>query len=149
VSNVDVLPTITDLLDLPMKKTDGESLLQGIWWPWWSRSEPVFAEATKPHVPDLKAWQNDSMHKAIVDGDEKLVWRPKQDRTELYDLAVDPSEQHSLIDERAVRAKALRAEVSAWNDLAKPLPSPKVSSARVKAELEALGYAEPDEGAAP
>lgn len=146
VSNVDVFPTILELLGLGARKTDGESLLGGVRWPWWERSEVVFAEATKPHVPDMKAWQNDSMHKALVDGDEKLIWRPKQDRIELYDLAADPGEQDDLKKQRAARAAALLEELSAWNAGAKPLPSPKVSSARVKAELEALGYAEPDGG---
>jgi choline-sulfatase len=149
VSNVDVFPTLLELLDLPARKTDGESLLSGVWWPLWSRSAPVFSEATKPHVPDLKAWQNDSMHKALVDGEEKLIWRPKQDRSELYDLSVDPGEQHDLKKERGARASELLQTLTEWNESAKPLPSPKVSSARVKAELEALGYAEPDAAGAP
>ncbi len=146
VSNTDVFPSLIELFGLEEPPVDGHSLIPALRWPLWSRGEPVFAEATKPHVPDQKGWQNTQMHKAAVDGDWKLVFRPKGEKVELYNVLSDPAEQHNLRHEQTETAAELLTAVRAWAEAAHPYASPKVSSARVKAELEALGYVDGPSG---
>lgn len=147
VSNTDVVPTVLALLGFEGPPTDGLSLIGALRWPWWSRGEPIFSEGTKPHIPNQPGWQNDPMEKAIIDDGQKLIFAPRSERTEVYNLLRDPEEAKNLRKE--VEAGDLLEQLQAWRRSAKPLPSPRVTNNRVQAELAALGYTDEPGAAAP
>lgn len=148
VNHVDLVPTLVELLGLPL--AEGETLDGVSWLPQlrgdWIRAArpPAFAEATKPHYRHAGVWQNDPLAKAIRHGGRKLIVEPRRRREALYDLRSDPDELTDLTPD--VQAPDLRALMEAWRAAAKPFDSPRVSSARIKAELAALGYVEALEG---
>jgi len=136
VSAVDVFPTVVDVLRLAPMDVDGRSLvpiLKGGEIP----LRPVFSEATKPWEKN-KPWRNANREKSVRLGDLKMVWDPKTDRRELYDVVADPSLSNDLagIPEHA----RLVAAMDAWIAEAEPLPSKKVNAPNITEQLEALGY---------
>jgi choline-sulfatase len=153
VMNVDVAPTILELLQLSGPSTDGASLaplLRGDTLA--DRRDPSFSEGTKPHIKRQAGWQNAAMQKAIRVGAHKLVLDPEKDRVRVYDLTNDPGELTDLSEQQPAITSQLRGQLDAWRWSARPLPSERDSSQRVQAELAALGYVSeeqappPDEG---
>jgi len=144
VSNVDLFPTLAQFTGLSHRSVDGRSLLQLIENP-AAAGVPVFAEATKPHRKGAQGWQNDSMEKMVRDGDFKRIINPARETSALYNLADDPGETQDVQAEQAGPYARLGSLLDAYRAAAHPLDSPRISSARVKAELEALGYVDPEE----
>jgi arylsulfatase A-like enzyme len=104
---VDVLPTLLDLVGVPVPPdTDGRTLvplLDG----GETADRPVYAELLHPNslTPLVR-------RVAIRDGDYKLIVNapplaPNEAATELYDLRSDPGEQHNLATAEPARADAL------------------------------------------
>jgi len=116
VSQVDVMPTIFDLLGFDMPKPcDGSSLLPLI----EGRSRTFRAEAFAETPP--AGWQ-------ALPGDERRIrcvrtaeWKliihhdgaTGTERSELYFLTEDPGERHSLINQEPTVAERLRASLEA------------------------------------
>ncbi len=154
VSSIDVLPTVLELFDIPLEETiEGISQLGALRGDWFPRLDrPVFAEATKPHSRKKTDWLNDPMRKAIRTSSHKLILSPSQGATtELYDLAADPDEATDLAEQQPALSATLLEQLERWRASAKPKRSKRASSARVRAELAALGYIEaleddPDDG---
>jgi arylsulfatase A-like enzyme len=147
VSNVDVLPTVVELLDLASPaRIDGVSLVPALEGRPFVRS-PVFSCATQPPSVEGGAWLNFAKAQCVRDGDFKLIETPYLGRRELYDVAADPFETRDLInatDARVVEAEqALSKALDAWRAGAKPLPSTFDRSQTEEAErrLRELGYA--------
>jgi arylsulfatase A-like enzyme len=159
VANLDVFPTVLELLGLADPPAEGPAAIDGLSLLPLVRDDllrgsrpPAFVEATKPHVKDKERWQNAGMRKAIVTDEGKLHLDPRKATVALYDLSADPGELTDLAPAQPDLTAALRAQLVAWTQSAHPLPSGRISSARVKAELAALGYLEanePAEGEAP
>jgi arylsulfatase A-like enzyme len=152
VTNPDVFPTLLALLGLDPPPDEGAGAIDGLSLLPLVRDDlfrgsrpPVFVEATKPHVKDKERWQNAGMRKAIVTDEGKLHLDPRKSSVALYDLSSDPGELTDLAPTQPDLTAALRAELVAWTKSAHPLPSGRISSARVKAELAALGYLEANE----
>ncbi len=143
VSNVDVVPSLAELLGLPApERVDGTSFLPALTGEAFDRG-PVFAEATKPHTEVPKGtWVNAKMDKAVREGSHKLIFKPKAERSWVYDLAADPGERDPVEAENSPAGQALDQAMDRFVQSADPLPSKKQSNARVQAELEALGYVE-------
>jgi choline-sulfatase len=145
VSNVDVAPTLLELLGLPAPSADGSSLtplLRGDALA--HHRDPVYSEATKPHIKRQAGWQNAPMQKSVRVGRHKLVYDPNSDRMRLYDVEADPEELNDLSEQEPALTRQLRSQLDAWRWSGRPLPSERESSQRVQAELAALGYVAED-----
>jgi arylsulfatase A-like enzyme len=59
---------------------------------------------------------HESFASALRVGDEKLVYSWKRERSELFDLAADPGEQHDLASARPERAAELERRLFTWLD---------------------------------
>ena len=116
VSQVDVMPTIFEVLGLQMPQpTDGRSLLSLILGHEGKLEEETYAE-TSPC-----GWQ-------ALDEDERMIWcirRPpwklvkcfdpqKGDAYELFDLDADPGENHNLFADQREVAAMLQRKLQAW-----------------------------------
>jgi arylsulfatase A-like enzyme/tetratricopeptide (TPR) repeat protein len=137
VSHVDLLPTILDVVGLPIpENAQGTSLVplidgQDVAW-----NRPVYAESLYPLLhygwAPLRALRSD--HFKLID-----VPRP-----ELYDLTKDPGEEHNLHDREPGRSAELTAELGGLQHRIESgeLPggaAPELDE-RTLAQLKALGY---------
>jgi arylsulfatase A-like enzyme len=142
--NVDLWPTIFDLIGLPpIEPTDGRSRV-----PEMLGEAPVDSnDEADVDVAFLdKTWGRMNMEAdpilALRDGDLRIVYRAKDpDQSLLYDLANDPEERKNLLDDHP-EAERLREEAKqeyersvAW----KEVPSVDVDDMSLK-QLRALGY---------
>ena len=133
VGQADVLPTITDLLGLPVPaRIEGQSLASAI------RGEPPAERAIYFEALDAYLTRNWAPLTGVVAGGWKFIDLPD---AELYDLARDPGETHNVIRSDATRATALGQKLSAW-----PRPSGVTAATRppidpdAAARLRSLGY---------
>ncbi|MBW2096709.1 MAG: sulfatase [Deltaproteobacteria bacterium] len=113
VSNVDISPTITHLFGAdPAPNWEGRSFLP------LDQSSPkgCFGEAI-----DQKSKKGGDMDRDIYfyrEEDLKIIYRPIENRWEMYDLQVDPSEQNNIVDShpRAEEMKAiLKPRARRWS----------------------------------
>lgn len=132
VAQMDVMPTILELLDLETPAPiDGRSLLPAI------RGESAPARPIYFEALDASLTRNWAPLTGIIDGEWKYVDLPE---AELYDLAHDPGETRNLIARDAPRAAALQqalARTPGGQAVARPSPLDPDAAAR----LRALGYA--------
>jgi arylsulfatase A-like enzyme len=142
VANIDVAPTLLDLLGLPpLAAAEGRSfrgLLEGRPMP---EREPVFLEANKPQSPDFEAgtaWRNERKLRAVRSAHWKLLERPRRAQRQLFDLVLDPREIAPLeVDaQHALLGEALDAWAGAPTRAEQPAPLDPATTRR----LEELGY---------
>ncbi len=137
VSHVDLVPTILDLVGLPVPENlHGRSLVpliagQDVAW-----DRPVYSESLYPLLhygwAPLRSLRTDRY---------KLIDVPRQ---ELYDLADDPAENRNLRNKQPTRADELEAELGQLRrlielDAPSPANKPQMDE-RTLAQLQALGY---------
>ncbi len=131
VQNVDIVPTILDLLNLePPQGPGGHSLV------------PCF-RGERPSGPSF----SESKGVAIRQGDWKL-WENHWGGLELYDLASDPTEQRNLALAESDTLDRLAGALWAWRQTLSPPPpggdsdgAAPLDSATLR-EMKALGYLE-------
>lgn len=119
MSAVDLLPTLAAVGGVRVGTTeswDGENQEMALRGKPCLRARPLFWEygrnntfydypvATKDRSPPL----------AIREGKYKLLCKPDGSGVELFDLAIDPMEQHNMAGAEVERAAALRAQLLAW-----------------------------------
>ncbi|MFQ5810859.1 MAG: sulfatase, partial [Armatimonadota bacterium] len=113
VQNVDLAPTLLDMLGLPAP--EGQKLaglppmsdrgsLDGL-------SLVPLLEHQAQSVRDTAYIGGFGLRGGIVTEREKLIDNRGERRTELFDLAADPKEQHNLIDDRGDRAEQLHRQL--------------------------------------
>jgi len=96
-SHIDLLPTLLDLLgEEPRPELPGRSLLEP-----GARPALFFTDYSL-------AWLG------IRDGRWKLVHELRSERSELYDLAVDPGETRNLAADHAARTRRYVEALRAW-----------------------------------
>jgi len=88
----DLFPTICDLTGIAVPDVDGRSL------------EPVLRDKMDAIYPFIIGYFQDSQ-RMVREGDWKLIWYPKIDRWQLFNVATDPQELSDVIDEAAHREK--------------------------------------------
>jgi len=159
VRTTDLFPTILDYLGVaPPRPVSGSSLrdlLEG------RSAPPRLAYADQINGYDSAATMLDAHPQfdflyCAMDRDWKLIYRPSRpDRSELYDLANDPSEQRNLFAARPEEARRLERELArhgGWVSAPFAAPGPAApaspGAADARGALAALGYAGGAEGSA-
>ena len=106
---IDIMPTVLDLAGVPVPAThggegalpmDGVSLATALRGGKVTREQPLF-------------WSYGG-HFALRAGDSKLVYDSRTKRTELFDMAADPTERNDLSARYPQRVAALRAVWQVW-----------------------------------
>ena len=103
VRNVDIWPTVLELVGLPpLRKTDGRSLVPAITAA--ARGEPAGAAPTSFAYLDRNWANRDQPNNPLVsvssNGRRLLLHTSPERKLELFDHATDPTEQHNLVEER-------------------------------------------------
>lgn len=115
---IDLMATCIDLADAqyPTSFHEGESIvpLEGV------SLAPAFAGRSLERKQPI-FWEHEG-HRAIRDGDWKLVAKGKRGKWELYNLANDRSELHDLAGELPDKAGELAVQWRAWAKRANVLP---------------------------
>ncbi len=148
IGSVDILPTLTSYLSLPIPAgIDGQPLdLLNLRAPTEPRIR--FAEATKPwDVETDPRWYNVLKSRCARRGSFKYIHTAYRKTEELYDLSTDPYERNNLLTAAATEpiakiADDLRKSYQAWTASAKPLPTRYDPSQREETirRLKSLGY---------
>lgn len=103
VSLVDFMPTVLELLDIPVQQgLAGRSHARAVLGQGPAEARPVFLEQFKRKGEHLETV-------AVVAGRHKLIRGLDEDLWELYDLEQDPREQHNLVEEDPQTFVRLRA----------------------------------------
>jgi arylsulfatase A-like enzyme len=99
----DLFPTMCELATIAVPEVDGLSLM------------PVFRGEKGEIYSFIVGYFQDSQ-RMIREGKWKLIWYPKIDRWQLFDLQADPDELHDLIavEAHAKRVYDLRDKLIAW-----------------------------------
>jgi arylsulfatase A-like enzyme len=98
----DLFSTICELAKITVPENDGRSLV------------PVLRSEQKEIHPFIVSYFQDSQ-RMIREGDWKLIWYPKIDRWQLFNVADDSDELHDLIDDgQHDRIANLRGKLIAW-----------------------------------
>lgn len=156
--NVDIWPTVLDLLDLPaMPETDGRSLVPEIMAAITGRKQgeevptPAFAHLDR-HWGKAQP-EEDAPSIAVALGSYRYILRegatgkPNDPAELLFDAASDPEELLNVIEEEPERAQALRELARGYLDRppaswGEDAPSVELDEAEAE-QLRALGYAVP------
>jgi arylsulfatase A-like enzyme len=151
VSNVDVVPTILHLLNLPgTKRMEGASFAGLVDGPLPERP-PVFSEATKPwwdeRFHDKSGWVNQKKFQCARSEAFKYVARDPDQLYGFYELAADRDEQNNLIDSKdpqhTKRIADLKKRLAHWQKQADPIPAFEDTSPETLRKMYHLGYAGP------
>lgn len=125
VANIDVWPTILDLLGLPgLTAPDGRSLVPVILADAGAASGSEDGISSRPVIAHMdRHWGHKDRSEPMVsvtDGDKRLIWYPKSPyRTQLYDLAADPGEKKNLYDPSDPEVQRLMAMARSYLENAK------------------------------
>jgi arylsulfatase A-like enzyme/Tfp pilus assembly protein PilF len=135
VNLVDLMPTTLSLLGLAQpERVEGTDLRDSLEGKPLQEPPPGYFESLQPAVFDCCPLQG------IVDGRWKYIRAP---RSELYDLAADPSEKVNVAQKEADTAKRLRDRLEETLDKMQAVAAPGDSSLEDPAaakRLESLGY---------
>jgi len=134
VRTVDVMPTILDLLGLPLAdKVEGRSVVPLMTGAVREMGLAAYAEAVYPRYH--YGWSD---LRSLTSGRFKFIEAP---RPELYDLAQDPDETRNLYDERRPLADRMAAILKAGDSSQRADVRPAADvDPDTRARLAALGY---------
>jgi N-sulfoglucosamine sulfohydrolase len=163
MSNVDLLPTLLDLLGVPIpERVQGRSVAPALSGEMFTPREAIFGEMTYHDYYDPRRCVRTVSHKLIVNFtaapsfmDPSQSWRPRtvtveppdpalayHPLLELYDLAADPHEWRNLADDPAyadVRAGLLGLLARWMRETGDPLLDGAVTPPLHRMALDALG----------
>ena len=137
VTGADFYPTILELCGLPLKPQqhiDGVSLAPLL------RGETIAERPLYWHYPHYDN-QGGEPSSLIRVGDWKLIHYYEDGRNELYNLAVDGSEQSDLARSYPARTKEMWAQLKEWLesvDAKYPQPDPRYDPAKTQAKFQRI-----------
>jgi len=114
VQNLDIMPTVLDILKIPLvDKIDGQSLLPLIHEKTTRGREYIFAESIEEHFKGNKRVFMKGVKgkwRAMIVGYWKIIYipHPEKDIFELYNLREDSSETKNLIDQEKETASQMK-----------------------------------------
>jgi arylsulfatase A-like enzyme len=126
VQNVDILPTVLDLLDIPaLESAQGQSLVQLIEGGEFEEL-PAFTETT-PGGYQATPEMMKTRIRAMRTREWKLIHihGPGEDEYALYDLRLDPDERKDVGDEHPEILGQMRSDLHKWVLSAQPRPGSK------------------------
>ena len=149
LSNVDVMPTILDFLEMDVPPAvEGFSFAGIMTNEPYNQREQAFSEATKPSTTRFEkntVWRNERKHRSLRTDDERFIYRPLSKRSSLYRFDggyfegrdrlrsnIDPADKEA--------STKFMAELEKWHAKAKPAISEEDQSSESAKMLEALGY---------
>ncbi|MBM3321611.1 MAG: sulfatase [Candidatus Eisenbacteria bacterium] len=138
VRNIDLFPTILDLLGIPSDPSaiEGRSFAAAL-QEQPMEDAPVFAEV----FPPKEVWKTEPRH-TVRFGDWKLITKDGTDVSELFDLSDDPAEKQNrsedAIEKRAEMERLLREWIAAREGTA-PEGYPELTE-QERENLKSLGY---------
>jgi len=145
----DVAPTMRELFGLePLAESAGRSFA-GLLHAGARDDAGSDAEwRTRPLRLSSRWWNDAPPQRAIVFGAMKLVSPAGKRISALHDLATDPAEQVDVSASWPILAAALRQELASWaaEGVTKSSAAKFTPDEKLRAELEALGYAGDDGG---
>lgn len=105
VELVDLFPTLCELtpIRLGCHRTDGETLLSTAWGARPTRPGGAYASALHPSLGLIR--------RSLADESFRIIHDSVRERLELYNLRVDPTEQHNVARERPEVVAQLREEL--------------------------------------
>lgn len=107
---MDVFPTLLDITAKKSLNTNGKSFLSLLKNKEQWDDRTVFWHSSKARPTNT----GDTKSSAIRKGNFKLINWYKEDRTELYNIAIDPSEINNISEEKPELTKQLLKELNAW-----------------------------------
>jgi arylsulfatase len=130
---IDILPTCIEVAGAtPLKELNGKPLL-----PLEGRSlVPAFTN--QPVERDALFWEHEG-NAAVRVGDLKLVRAGRRNAWELYNVAIDGTEQHDLAQEQPEKARELAEKWDAWAQRVHAVPFPPKGAGKKGAKAKAKG----------
>jgi arylsulfatase len=124
-ANLDVVPTLLDLLEIPAEglRLAGASL------------RPAIEGREQARPPVFTAWHG---LRAVKHGHFKMIFRARDGDTQLYDVAGDPAESEDLAGRNARELQRLTRHLREWSSGAEEDQRAKEEEAMER--LRALGY---------
>jgi arylsulfatase A-like enzyme len=149
VQNVDVWPTVLELLGLPaLPNADGRSLVPLLHAAANGSDAPGDLEQ-RPSFAELDQSWGQTKHPpkpivAIVNGRHRMIQHLNNGEVELYDHQVDPLEQTNLAESQSEAVEDLEGKVAVYLEKKASWEVPKIELDEMrKAQLQALGYLDP------
>jgi arylsulfatase A-like enzyme len=144
VSNVDLVPTLLDYLQVDLQvdlqgDPQADPRVDGERFDFDGHSLRGFANAPdRKSRPVFGAWRGSSF---VLDGRFKLIFTKSGARTRLYDIVADPGETRDLSETQSVEADRLRSVLLAHLGASSgETPQPTESDTELMNRLRALGY---------
>ena len=135
LQSVDLFPTILSLLNVPGRKSDGESVWKGGKVLLDKKSPFVYAELSRrsgyPTLGDL--W-------SLREGSWKLIYSPEGRPPELYHLSKDPGETRNLSFQETERVKRMTKQVIQWMGEKRKKDGSIPVKGLAREKLKSLGY---------
>jgi arylsulfatase A-like enzyme len=121
VALIDIAQTVLGFLCVqPIPGAEGQDLLAPV-----ARYQPVYSEVDATYYNTSPFAYASFFSYAITDRDWSLVYDPRRNTWELYNLVADPRELHNLVDREPEHLARMRASLIKWLDNTDSPPQPR------------------------